>query len=101
MPIGINGTIVTNNRINGTSISSETVNGTQVHGGTSSQVWVLAYQTSSEPVVDLGILESSSDTSYWLMEITLDWPPNNYTVGTTAAVWDGDTTYYTYQVQEG
>lgn len=62
--------------------------------------WVYIYETSSEPDVDLGPIESSSDQSYWLSELNALWPPNNYPIGTTACVWDGYyTIYYTYQIQ--
>lgn len=63
-------------------------------------IWVYLYESTSEPAVDLGIIESSSATSEWLSEVTATWPPNNYVTGVTAAVWDGGTTFYTYQVQE-
>lgn len=100
MPITINGTTVTTNSINGTSISKETVNGTQVYGGILTKQWVLIYIDSSEPSVDWGLLESSSNTSYWLAELTLWSDPNNHAVGVTACVWNDSPIYYVYQVQE-
>lgn len=64
--------------------------------------WVFIHETSSEPAVSLGILESSNYlTSYWLSELTAYLNPNNHTVGTMAAVTYDYTIFHVYQVQEG
>lgn len=99
MPIRINGTTVTTNSINGTSISIEAVNETQVYGATANKVWVLIYVDSSQPQTDLGYIESSSTQSYWANEISLQWPPNNYAVGTTACIGDSYSIFHVYQIQ--
>lgn len=103
MAIRINGTTISTNRLNSSNITLERLNGATVYTSTqqSNRKWVMAYTMSSQPDVDLGIIELSSGSSGWLSEITTQWPPNNYAVGTTGCVWDGDTTYYVYQVQIG
>lgn len=100
MAIIFTGTTITN--VNHTATAIDTV----VHTGTTvftsaplEHAWFYIYETTSEPIVDLGFIESSSDPSYWPSEVTALWPPNNYPIGSTACVWDGNTTYRVYQIQ--
>lgn len=79
---------------------------TVVHTGTTvftsaplNHIWVLIGIYSSEPEFTVGFIESSSATSEWLNELNATWPPNNYAIGETACVWDGNSEYYSYQVQ--
>lgn len=97
MPIGINGTIVTNNRINGTSISSETVNGTQVYGGTISRVWYWYSEDSSEPSEYTPYTTTSaSPPTRAILEgiMTSTYPPANIPVGTLGWIYHTNNRMY-------
>ena len=100
MPIKINGTTVTTNRLNGTSITKETLNGTQVYGEVKLKRWYPIYESSSLPQTDLPYIHNSSDITWWYTTLIATYPPNNYPLGTTASIGNSNDLHYAYQIQE-
>lgn len=101
MAITHTGTVITVVENTGTTIDSVAHTGTTVFSSApKTKQWVFVYSEESQPTVDLGILESSNETSLWLWELGAEYPAPDYPVGTSVCVWDGGNTYFVYQIQE-
>lgn len=93
MAITINGTAVSTNRLNSSNITLESLNGAKLFP-LINHIWVYLWDDSSEPPVGLPFVNGT------LGDLYVAYPPNNYPIGTMAAIFGGSY-WRVYQIQEG